>query len=576
MALIVLVGILALSTGSFAGRQRPVAESPAGKPADDFCLRDFRGQPHALRDLADRKLVVVVFLTTGCPVARLYGPRLEALARQYAPHGVAFLGVSAGGNESLAELAHYARAHKITFPLLKDPDGALAERMGAERTPEAFILDERRVVRYRGRIDDQYGVGMQRPRPRRHDLAVALEELLAGQVVSRPRAKAAGCRIARRRAPRRGGGVTYSREVARILQRRCVECHRSGEPAPFPLTSYKEAKRWAAMMREVVEEGRMPPWFADPRHGTFRNDARLDAGEKQKLLAWIDDGCPEGDPADLPAPTVRVQGWRIPKPDRVLRMADRPYRVPATGELEYRYFTVDPGFKEDRYIRAAEVRPGNPAVVHHALVLLARPGEDDMGDPLGALIDYAPGMTPLVLGEGQAIHVPAGSKFVFQLHYTPNGSDQEDQTRLGLVFTDAKSVKRVVRGGAVVNPAIEIPPGARDHRMTAEHVVHEDALLLSLSPHLHLRGKAFRYEAVYPGGRSEVLLDVPRYDFNWQLRYELAEPKRLPRGTRLVCTARWDNSADNPANPDPTRTVGWGDQTSDEMFIGFFAYSPER
>jgi peroxiredoxin len=571
---VALAALLAVTAGLglMARAARPGARpAPTGRPVSDFSLRDHRGRPHALADLAGRRLVVLVFLGNDCPLARASAPRLAELARAYGPRGVAFLGVNANAQDSLAGLGAFAREHALPFPLLKDPDHALADALGAERTPEAFVLD-RRVVRYRGRIDDQHTVGARRGAPTRRDLAAALDELLAGRPVSQPVTRAAGCRIGRRPAVRPAGAVTYTRHVAPLLRRRCIECHRPGEAAPFPLTRYAEVTAWSAMIREVVAEGRMPPWFASPRHGRFRNDARLSAEEKQLLLAWIDAGCPEGDPADLaPAPAFAT-GWRIPRPDRVLAMSDRPFQVPAEGELSYEYFTVDPSFREDRYVRAAEVRPGAPGVVHHALVLLLRPGEEAPGDSLGALLDYAPGMAPLVLPEGHAVHVPAGSKFVFQLHYTPNGSPQQDLTRLGLVFADKAEVKKLVRGGAVINPAIDIAPGDPDYRLTAEQALTEDVRLLSLSPHMHLRGKSFRFEAAYPDGRREVLLDVPRYDFNWQLRYELAEPRRLPRGTRLVCVARYDNSADNPHNPDPSARVGWGDHTRDEMLIGFFAY----
>jgi peroxiredoxin len=571
VVLIVIAGLVPLARPS-----RPRAPAPILAPVmADFTLPDHRGKPHSLRDLAGYRLVVIVFLGNDCPIARACAPRLAELARAFGPRGVAFLGVNANAQDSLVGLGAYARAHKLPFPLLKDADHALADRLGAERTPEAFVLDERRAVRYRGRIDDQYSVGARRGRPTRHDLALALEALLAGQPVSSPRTSSPGCLIGRRPQVVPRGAITYTKHIAPILQRRCVECHRAGEVAPFALTRYSEASAWSAMIREVVDEGRMPPWFASPRHGTFRNDARLTAQEKELLLAWIDNGCPEGNPGNLPRFPPLPSGWRIPRPDQVVFMADRPHRVPAEGELRYEYFTVDPGFQEDRYVRAAEVRPGNASVVHHALVMLARPGEDEFGDGLGALLDYAPGMAPTVLPPGHAIHVPAGSKFVFQLHYTPNGSPQEDRTRLGLVFADNKAVKKLVRGGAVLNPALDIPAGAADYRLTAEQVLTENVRLLSLSPHMHLRGKAFRFEAVFPGGRREVLLDVPRYDFNWQLRYELAEPRPLPRGTRLVCTAVYDNSADNPANPDPKSVVTWGDQTSDEMLIGFYAYVAE-
>lgn len=556
-----------------ASESRSASETPLGRSVADFTLRDHRGKQHSLSDYSDKKLVVVVFLGAACPLAQLYAPRLAELRRQYEARGVAFLGINANAQDSLADMAAYARRHRLPFPILKDPDHAAADALGAERTPEAFVLDSGRTVRYWGRIDDQYGIGVHRAQPQKRDLADALEDLLAGRPVARPVVASVGCLIGRRLSVPPQGEVTYARHIRPLLEKRCIECHRPGEIAPFALTDSRDVVGWSAMIREVVSEGRMPPWFASPRFGHFRNDARLSPAEKQLLFAWIDNGCPEGDMADAPPPARFLQGWRIPRPDQVVYMAEEPAVVAAEGEVVYQYFLVDPGFTEDKYLQAAEVRPGNRAVVHHALVAVVPPGADQAKfDTLGALLDYAPGMPPTILPEGLAIRVPAGSKFLFQMHYTSTGTRQEDRSYLGLVFADPTKVKSRVEGGAVINQAIDIPAGAADYRLSAEHVFEVDVRLLSLSPHMHLRGKAFRFEAHYPDGRRETLLDVPRYDFNWQLRYDLAHAKPLPRGTRMVCSARYDNSADNPANPDPTRAVGWGDQTWEEMLIGFFAF----
>lgn len=316
----------------------------------------------------------------------------------------------------------------------------------------------------------------------------------------------------------------------------------------------------------------MPPWHADPRFGHFRNDARLSTEEKRLLLQWIDDGCPEGMPMNLTR-SAFVPDWSIARPDLVLPMSDQPFKVPATGTLEYQHFLVDPGFREDKYVRAAEVRPGNRAVVHHALVSLIYPDADGaLPDSLGAMLNYAPGIQPTQFPDGWAIHVPAGSKFLFQVHYTPNGAEHTDRSSLGLIFAEPKTVKHKVRGGTVFNANIDIPPGAKDHREVAEHTFTRNVRLVSLSPHMHLRGKSFRIEAAMPNGGREILLDVPRYDFHWQLRYELAQPCHLPAGTRLICTATYDNSAANPVNPDPRARVEWGEQTWNEMLIGFIAY----
>jgi peroxiredoxin len=547
-----------------------------GARVGEFVLRDHRGLVRRLSDWRDRKLVVVVFLGVDCPLAKLYAPRLAELHREFSPRSVAFVAVDPNRHESPADLARYVRQHRLPFPLLRDVGHAVADSFGARRSPEAFVLDQDRAIRYRGRVDDQYAVTVRRARPSRRDLAVALEELLAGKPVSIPVTSAGGCPISRAPRAKTPPSVTYCRDVAGILQRRCQVCHRPGSVAPFALTTYAEASAWAQAVREVVDEGRMPPWGADPRHGKFANDPSLSPAEKRTLLAWVDSGCPEGERTDLPAPAKFPDGWAIGEPDLVVSMPE-PFTVPAQGVIEYQYFAVDPGFTEDRWVQAAEIRPGNKAVVHHCNVFLQPPGRSDPEDlaEQGALGSYcltmtAPGTPPLTLPPGLAKRIPAGWRIVFVVHYTAVGSVQKDQTRLGLKFADPKGVKKEVATKLMYDLDLAIPPRAAHHQVSQTWQVNADVLLLSLFPHMHLRGKSFRYVATYPDGTEEVLLDVPRWDFNWQFRYVLAEPKRLPAGTRLTCTAVYDNSADNPANPNPDVTVRAGTQSWEEMFNGYF------
>ncbi|MEX0677898.1 MAG: redoxin domain-containing protein [Pirellulales bacterium] len=549
------------------------ADSPIGKKIDSFSLPDFHGNKHSLNDY-EGKPVVIAFVGTECPLAKNYAPRLTSLAAEFSEKGVAFLAVNANVQDSLIEVGNYARDYKIPFPLLKDNNNVVADTMGAVRTPEVFLLDKDRVVRYWGRIDDQYGfktgAGYVKPKLKERYLADAITEVLAGKEVSRPEVASVGCFIGRATKTEPKGEVTYSNQIARIIQNNCVECHRAGEVAPFTLLSYDDVSAWADTIREVVSEGRMPPWFADPRFGHFINDARLSDEDKQQIFAWIDNGCPEGDPKDLPEPRKFVEGWQIGKPDQIVYMRDEPFAVPAEGVVDYQYFSVDPGWTEDKWIAATECRPGNRSVVHHIIAFLQPPGDKDVGDR-GGIGGYAPGMTPNVPPPGTAIFVPAGSKLVFQLHYTPNGVEQTDRSMVGIKFADRKTVKQIVRGGLVGDTGFRIPAGDANYEVTARHLFLKDTLLLNLTPHMHLRGKDFKFEAEYPDGRREVLLDVPKYDFNWQLRYMLVEPKLMPKGTRLHCTAHFDNSADNQANPDPTDTVTFGDQTWNEMMFGFYS-----
>ena len=549
-----------------------------GRKIEDFALNDFRGKGHSLADFEESKLIVVAFLGTECPLVKLYGPKLEQMSQEYGPRGVAFVGICSNQQDAITEIAAFARVHEIHFPMLKDVGNVVADQFGAERTPEVYVLDEDRVVRYRGRVDDQYrfstGVGYARPGVARQDLKAALDDLLAGKEVNEPTTEIKGCLIGRVKQPQEDSEVTYSNQVARVFQQHCVSCHRPGEIAPFALQSYEDAAGWGEMIREVVEEQRMPPWHADPKHGKFRNDSSLSNDEKELIYQWVDNGCPEGDPANLPEPRQFTVGWQIDEPDFAVQMSDKPNPVAADGVIEYQYFVIDPGFTEDKWVRQAEARPGNRAVVHHIIVFVQPPraGQNSLNvDGFGGfLVAYAPGAKPLDLADGMAKKIPAGSKFIFQMHYTPIGTEQADISSVAMVFADPESVKVEVETGAAVSPFLQIPPHDPDHVVTARRTFRRETLLIAMMPHTHLRGKAFRYVAHYPDGTDEILLDIPHYDFNWQNTYELAEPKLMPKGTRLECIAHYDNSADNLANPDPTRTVGWGDQTWDEMMIGFY------
>ena len=556
------------------------ADNPIGRKIDEFSLHDYRGKVHSLSDFKDNKGLVVAFIGTECPLATLYAGRLETLASEFKDQGIAVIAIDSNRQDSITELNAFATRHKLTFPLLKDPDNKVADMFGAQRTPEAFLIDANGVIQYYGRIDDQYGqhlgeagkrISYQHTHPRRKDLQIAVQEMLSGKNVSVPLTEAVGCLIGRIPQVTPGGEITFTKHISRILNNRCVECHREGEVAPMTLTDYDEVVGWSEMIREVVSEERMPPWHANPEYGEFENDCRLPDEEKEQIFAWVDNGSPHGDPADMPEPPTFVTGWEAGEPDQVIYMSDQPYEVAAEGTVEYQYFSVDPGWTEDKWIKVAEARPGNRAVVHHILCSI----QSDAGGAAtnimnGVGIGWAPGLGPRDFRDGIALHIPAGAKIVFQMHYTPNGTKQFDRSYVGFQFVKPEEVKYMAAGGAAAAANFRIPAGDGNHEVTSEFQFSRDQLLLSMLPHMHLRGKSFRYTAEYPDGTEEILLDVPRYDFNWQLRYHLKEPKLMPKGTKLKCVAHFDNSEDNLVNPDPTMDVTWGDQTYEEMMIGFF------
>jgi peroxiredoxin len=542
----------------------------------EFTLNDHAGAKRSLAEWSDKPVLVVVFLGTECPLAKLYGQKLVEIEKQFAERGVQFVGINSNQQDTLQELAGYGTKFGIKFPLLKDPGAKVADQFGATRTPEAFVLDRDRVIRYQGRIDDQYGVGAARNKATNTELVDAVEALLDDKPVEVAVTQPIGCLIGRRTPKDSDGSVTYARDIAPVLHNRCVSCHREGQIGPFTLTEYEDVVAWADMCLEVIDDGRMPPWGANPEHGEFANDARLTPAEKELFHKWVDAGTPEGDPNDLPAPQKFVDGWRIPKPDAVYKMPAE-CEVPANGTVPYKYFIFDPGFTEDKWVYGAEARPGNPEVVHHLILFYIPPGQEEPRpeDPLfNAIAAFAPGMPAVVGPEEFALRIPAGSKLAFQVHYTPNGKATTDLSEAAVVFSDPKKVKKEVRIAAAMNFKFLIPPFHPNYPIAAEKTFEEDTLLYTMTPHMHYRGKAFRFTAHYPDGSEEILLDVPRYDFNWQIIYLLKQPKRLPAGTVVKLQGHFDNSADNPLNPDPTQMVRWGDQTWDEMMLGSMTVSP--
>jgi peroxiredoxin len=557
------------------------AAGPAGasdrQAIANFELKDPAGKPWSLDRAKDAKAVVVLFLGTQCPINNAYAPRLIELHGEYSSKGVHFVAINANEHDSLDSIRAHAAKHKLPFPVLKDEGHRVADLFGAQRVPEAVVLDGRRVIRYRGRIDDQFGVGYQRPQPTKRYLADALDAVLAGKDVVEAKTAVEGCYITRAPKAKAAATVTFSKHVAPILQARCQECHRPGQIGPMPLLSFDDASSWAQMIKEVIEERRMPPWHADPRHGKFSNDRSLSAADRDALLAWIDQGCPKGDERDLPPPRKFTEGWSIGKPDVVFTMQQEfkvPAKAPKNG-VPYKYFMVPTNFAEDRWIRAAEAKPGNPSVVHHIIVYaVVGKRKDGMGDGIGnnLLTTYAPGDFTVIYGDGAAKKIPKGANLIFQMHYTPSGVEQTDRSSVGLVFAK-EPPKHEVRTRAIAQQFLLIWPHGDHQRFESKATFKKDTLVWNLMPHMHLRGKSFEYQAVYPDGKRETVLSVPRYDFGWQASYRLAKPLYLPAGSRIECTAHFDNSAMNLSNPDPTKLVRWGDQTWEEMMIGFVDYT---
>jgi peroxiredoxin/mono/diheme cytochrome c family protein len=552
----------------------------------EFTLTDIHGQTKTLTDLAGPKGTLLAFIGVECPLVKLSAPKLVRLAEKYQAEGIHFVAIDPNAQDSLLEIKKFQEEHKLPFAVLLDKGGSTAQQLQIERVPTVLLLDANKELVYRGRVDDQYGfrpgldgrkLSYQLPKPKREDLARAIDDLLASKPIQLAQTEATGCLIGKARTPDPKSKVTYSDQIVRLFNAHCVSCHRPGQIGPFALGSYEDAAGWAEMILEVVSDRRMPPWHADPAHGTFSNDARLRDEQIQLVKDWVAAGVPEGDRSQVPTPPKFPEGWLMPEPDQVIYMADKAYSVQAEGTVPYINFIVDPGWKEDKWVTAMEPRPGNPKVVHHIVMfVIPPPGRTKYytkGLPLTVLdwfASFAPGLRPPVLPEHMGRFIPAGSKLLFQMHYTPCGTPEEDRSFIGIKFADPAKVKREVAVQHAGNMFFSIPPQVKNHQLEAWYDFSRDSVLLTVSPHMHWRGKDFKYTLHFPDGREQVVLFVPQYDFGWQTTYTLAEPIRVPKGSRLHCVAHYDNSADNLNNPNPMATVRFGEQTWDEMMYGWF------
>jgi hypothetical protein len=400
---------------------------------------------------------------------------------------------------------------------------------------------------------------------------------------------------------------TFSRDVAPILYRNCVNCHRPGEIAPMPLLTYEQARPYARSIRERIALGTMPPWHAEASPGTFLNERRLSAAEKETITRWVENGAPRGDPKDMPPVPAFPEGWTIGKPDAVVTMTE-PYNVPASGTIAYQYFAVPTNFTEDKWVQAIEIRAGLRSVVHHVLVFASEPGGTARQQPFvqrnpgavagpiaqqagpavvaavrnrlqtaastrGPLIaTTAPGTNAMVFQPGTALRIKAGSVLTLQVHYTATGKQERDQSSVGFIFAK-QPPKQEVHSSSFINLQLTIPPRAGNHRVDSQIEFTEDTHIVALFPHTHLRGKSWEYRLTYPDGREEVVLAVPHYDFNWQTYYEFAKPLAAPKGSKLLAIAHYDNSANNKANPNPDVEVKWGEQTWEEMQYSGITYT---
>ncbi len=550
-----------------------------GRQVADVAFQTLDGKSHRLSEWSGKRGVAFAFTSTTCPVSKRYAPSLARIEKELASRDVALVLVNPFASEKADDVAAQAKDAGLTSPYVLDADKSLAAALGARSTTEVFLVDAKRTLIYRGALDDQYGVGYNLDAAREHYLLDAVTAMVAGTRPKIAATEAPGCELDIPAAKPAGTQITFHRDVARIMQQNCVQCHHDKGIAPFALDDIADVTDRAKTIRRVVESRTMPPWFAAPvaegQPNPWANDHSLSARDKADLLAWIDSkDRPPGNPADAPAPMKFSTEWTIGKPDFVVQLT-QPFKIKAGGVMPYQTATVETALTEDKWVQAYEIIPTAREVVHHVIVSVhdkgtrIRGGGDEGAS--GYWAAYVPGNSSRIYPDGFARKLPAGATVRFQIHYTPTGKATEDQLRMGLIF--AKEAPRfAMHTAAVANPKLLIPPGDANHVEVGQHAVSAPLNVTAFMAHMHVRGKAFRFDLVGPDGKTETLLDIPRYDFNWQLRYELKEPRVIPRGSTVKITAVYDNSPANKANPDPTKTVRWGQQTYDEMMIGYIEY----
>lgn len=568
-------------------RQGPKPQKPGdrgvGRFVGEISFRDVTGREWNDASFDGSSFTVFAGTSTSCPLSKKYVPSLVALANEFGPQRVTFILVNPVASDVTDDMQETQQRLGSGNAYVFDKDERLTRRLGLTTTTDVVVIDAASTVVYHGAIDDQYGFGYSLAAPRHRYLAEALGSLLAGQPPHVAATDAPGCELGIHTPTASAGDLTYHNRISRIVEQHCVECHRDGGVAPFALDSYDDVVAHAPMIEEVIERGIMPPWFAAPPADDdtptpWSNDRSLATAEKQDLLTWIAGGQPEGDAAHAAEPRTFPGGWLIGQPDAVYEF-NEPVPVQATGVMPYQNIVVETHLPEDRWVRAIEVVPGSREVVHHVLVfaeetggiaerLTRRVASEERG---GFFAAYVPGNSTLVYPEGFAKKLPKGTRLRFQMHYTPNGTATTDSTKVGVIFADEPPQHEVHVAG-ISNLRISIPPGAPRHPETATIDIPTDVAIMSFMPHMHLRGAACRYDHIAADGTTSTLLDIPRYDFNWQLLYRYFEPKVLHAGDTIRFTGIYDNSAGNPANPDPAKTVRWGPQTEDEMLIGYVEY----
>ena len=575
-------------------RQGPVLLKPSehgiGTKVPNLAFRDIENAEYSLNQWKNQAAVVVAWTSTSCPISKKYIPTLIEMVKS-SPETVTWILVNPIATDDRVEMKEVLQQFPQRVIYVPDEKSVLSNHFGAITTTDCFVLKGDQTMVFHGAVDDQYGFGYSIDQPNHRYLQDAINDVISGKTPYVAATTAPGCTLEKTQTATSKTNLTYHNRISRIIDRHCAECHRDGGVGPFKLDTYEDVVAHAGMIAQVVEQGTMPPWFAaQPDQETARpkqvgskqpsiwaNDRSLGETEKSDLLQWLEGDKSVGDASEGISVVQRKAQWTIGKPDEVFEFAE-PVAIKATGTMPYQNVIVETNLPDDKWVQAVEIRPSNPSVVHHVLVFALGnddpengTGDDAADERSGYWAIYVPGNNYVQYRPGFARRLPKGAKLRFQMHYTPNGKATTDQTQIGLIYAK-EPPKHEVKVVGIVDPRLRIPPGAPNHPAEATLTVPTEAKILGYLPHMHLRGKACRYEITRADGTVSTLLEVPRYDFNWQLLYSYYDPLDVQPGDKIKYIAWYDNSPNNPANPDPTKTVRWGAQTEDEMHLGYVEY----
>ena len=570
--------LLVLTLICFSCKEAPEPVIDMDAKVSNFGLYDQNGEFHTLYYNSDAKAVVLYIQGNKCPIVRNAVSDLKTVRKEFRDKEVKFLMLNSNVQDDRASIAAEAEEFDIDFPILNDDAQLVAEALQLHRTAEAIVLNPYNwSIIYRGPINDRMGYESQKDEADQHFLADALNAHLAGEDITEPYVKSVGCLIKRLHEDESAfADISYEHDVAPILVDKCMKCHVEGGIAPWQMKNYSTVFGWSLMMREVLRTRRMPPYHADPEYGEFKHDLSLSKEELQTLVHWVDAGAKKDSDRDpLAEYTAVAPMWDKGEPDLIFKLNQED--IPATGIVDYRYQEHDITIDKDIWATGFQILPGNREVLHHVLVSVIYP--DGFIEPIdrkspwldGLLAAWAPGGETEVFPEDTGRAIPKGSKLHFQLHYTTNGKAQSDKSTVGIYYTDQEPANEYLMVGAF-NTNLQIPPGEQRYENKAKHLFEHDATLYALFPHMHFRGKAMKFTALYPDGQREVLLNVPNYSFNWQRGYLFEDPLKLPARTVLYIDAVFDNSKQNTFNPAPEKTVYWGDFSFDEMLIGYMSF----